>query len=136
MTKKALGRGLDSLISGGVVRSVAAEPPPVEVAVAPPATNVVQPLGSRPASIGGESGGNAVRYLGIDSIERSRFQPRTDFDPEQLRELADSIKQRGIIQPLLVRPTVTTDGTHHYELIAGERRWPAAREAGLTTIPA
>jgi ParB family chromosome partitioning protein len=136
MTKKALGRGLDSLISGGVVRSVAAEPSPVEVAVAPPATNVVQPLGSRPASTGGESGGNAVRYLGIDAIERSRFQPRTDFDPEQLRELADSIKQRGVIQPLLVRSAVTTDGTHRYELIAGERRWRAAREAGLTTIPA
>jgi len=136
MTKKALGRGLDALISGGVVRSVAVEPPHGEVAVAPPATNVVQPLGSRPASTGGESDGNAVRYLGIDTIERSRFQPRTDFDPEQLRELADSIKQRGVIQPLLVRPFIATDGTRRYELIAGERRWRAAREAGLTTIPA
>src|SRR6266446_10357472 len=136
MTKKALGRGLDSLISGGVVRSVAAEPPHVEVAIAPPATNVVQPLGSRLVSTNGESGGTAVSYLGIDAIERSRFQPRTDFDPEQLRELADSIKQRGVIQPLLVRPAVTTDGTRRYELIAGERRWRAAREAGLTTIPA
>jgi ParB family chromosome partitioning protein len=85
---------------------------------------------------GADSDGNAVRHLGIDTIERSRFQPRTDFDPEQLRELADSIKQRGVIQPLLVRPFVTTDGTRRYELIAGERRWRAAREAGLTTIPA
>src|SRR5271169_2036144 len=123
MTKKALGRGLDALISGGVVRSVAAEPPHVEVAVAPPATNVVQPLGSRPASTGGESDGNTVRYLGIDTIERSRFQPRTDFDPEQLRELADSIKQRGVIQPLLVRPLSGAGDTRRYELIAGERRW-------------
>ncbi len=135
MTKKALGRGLDSLISGGVVRSVAAEPPHVEVATAPPATNVVQPLGSRPVSTNGDDR-NAVRYLGIDTIERSRFQPRTDFDPEQLRELADSIKQRGVIQPLLVRPLGATDGAHRYELIAGERRWRAAREAGLTTVPA
>ena len=136
MTKKALGRGLDSLISGGVVRSVAAVPPHVEVATASPATNVVQPLGSRLASTDGESDRNAVRYLGIDTIERSRFQPRTDFDPEQLRELADSVKQRGVIQPLLVRPLGATDGAHRYELIAGERRWRAAREAGLTTIPA
>ena len=115
---------------------MAAEPPHVEVATASPATNVVQPLGSRLASTDGESDRNAVRYLGIDTIERSRFQPRTDFDPEQLRELADSIKQRGVIQPLLVRPLGATDGTRRYELIAGERRWRAAREAGLATIPA
>ena len=136
MTKKALGRGLDALISGGVVRSVAAEPSPAEVSIVPPATNVVQPLGTKPATTVSDADGNAVRHLGIDNIERSRFQPRTDFDPEQLRELADSIKQRGVIQPLLVRSAVTTDGTHRYELIAGERRWRAAREAGLTTIPA
>jgi ParB family chromosome partitioning protein len=136
MTKKALGRGLDALISGGVVRNVAVEPPHGEVAVAPSATNVVQPLGSKPAGAVAEPDGNTVRHLGIDTIERSRFQPRTEFDPEQLRELADSIKQRGVIQPLLVRPIVTTGGAPRYELIAGERRWRAAREAGLTTIPA
>ena len=135
MTKKALGRGLDALISGGVVRSVAAEPPHVEVATAPPATDVVQPLGSRLVSTNGDDR-NAVRYLGIDTIERSRFQPRTEFDPEQLRELADSVKQRGVIQPLLVRPLGATAGANRNELIAGERRWRAAREAGLTTIPA
>jgi ParB family chromosome partitioning protein len=144
MTKKALGRGLDALINGGVVRSVAVEPPHVEVAIAPPATvtTVAQPLGAVPPA----ATPNGVRHLGIDTIERSPFQPRTDFDPEQLRELADSIKQRGVIQPLLVRPiTITATGTvalptgeggRRYELIAGERRWRAAREAGLTTIPA
>jgi ParB family transcriptional regulator, chromosome partitioning protein len=144
MQKKALGRGLDALINGGVVRSVAIEPPHVEVAVVPPTpiATPVQPLGSPPSSANGE----AVRHIGIDTIERSPFQPRTEFDPEQLRELADSIKQRGVIQPLLVRPiTTTATGTvalpsgevaRRYELIAGERRWRAAREAGLTTIPA
>src|SRR5258706_16429440 len=104
MTKKALGRGLDSLISGGVVRSVAAEPPHIEVAIAPPATNVVQPLGSRLVSTNGESGGSVGNPLGIYNLERSPFQPRTDFYPEQLRLMADSLKQRGAILPLLVRP--------------------------------
>jgi ParB family chromosome partitioning protein len=138
MQKKALGRGLDALINGGVVRSVAIEPPHVEVSVVPPAPAVipVQPLGSPPSSATGE----AVRHIGIETIDRSPFQPRTEFDPEQLRELADSIKQRGVIQPLLVRAIKTTapqsEGTRRYELIAGERRWRAAREAGLTTIPA
>jgi ParB family chromosome partitioning protein len=138
MTKKALGRGLDALINGGVVRSVAVEPPHVEVAIAPPApaTTVAQPLGVMPPT----GPGTGIRHIGIDTIERSPFQPRTDFDPEQLRELADSIKQRGVIQPLLVRPIQTAvpqaENARRYELIAGERRWRAAREAGLTTIPA
>src|SRR5881396_3497657 len=120
MQKKALGRGLDALISGGVVNSVAIEPPHVPAAV--------RPLGAstEPAKP------NGIRYLDINQIARSRFQPRAEFDPEQLRELADSIKQRGVIQPLLVRPV---NGNGRYELIAGERRWRAAREAGLTTIP-
>ena len=130
MTKKALGRGLDALISGGVVRSVALEVPHVEVAArlldgATPSTNAP-----------GASGSDAVRHLDINAIERSRFQPRTEFDPEQLRELAESIQQRGVIQPLLVRPLTGADGQARFELIAGERRWRAAREAGLTTIPA
>ena len=138
MTKKALGRGLDALINGGVVRSVAVEPPHVEVAIAPsaPAATVAQPLGGLPPT----GPGSGIRHIGIDTIERSPHQPRTDFDPQQLRELADSIKQRGVIQPLLVRPVQTAvtqaESSRRYELIAGERRWRAAREAGLTTIPA
>ena len=136
MTKKALGRGLDALISGGIVRSVAIEPPHVDVAIAPsaPAMAVVQPLGSPINHSDVAASGNAVRHIGVDTIEPSRFQPRNEFDPEQLRELADSIKQRGVVQPLLVRPLA--NGSGRYELIAGERRWRAAREAGLTTIPA
>ncbi|HTS19385.1 MAG TPA: ParB/RepB/Spo0J family partition protein [Verrucomicrobiae bacterium] len=138
MTKKALGRGLDALINGGGVRSVAIEPPHVEVAITPPAPTapVAQPLGAQPPV----APGNGVRHLGIDTIDRSPFQPRTEFDPEQLRELAESIKQRGVIQPLVVRAIKTAtpqpESAVRYELIAGERRWRAAREAGLTTVPA
>jgi ParB family transcriptional regulator, chromosome partitioning protein len=137
MTKKALGRGLDALISGGVIRSVVVEPPHVEVTSTPsvPVTPV-KPLGSSSVSSITTSG-TAIRHIGVDTIERSRFQPRVEFDPDQLRELADSIKQRGVIQPLLVRPLAASlgDSSRRYELIAGERRWRAAREAGMTTVP-
>ena len=130
MTKKALGRGLDSLISGGVVRSVALDAPHVEVAIRPFGSAVdVVPI---PNASSEPAAGNGIRQLDINSIDRSRFQPRSEFDPEQLRELSESIKQRGVVQPLLVRPL--PNGRH--ELIAGERRWRAAREAGLTVIPA
>lgn len=71
------------------------------------------------------------RDIAIESIRPNPQQPRTEFDDEALRELANSIRQSGVIQPVVVRPT---DGT--YELIAGERRWRAAQLAGLTALPA
>lgn len=131
MTKKALGRGLDALISGGVTRGVVLEPPPqAEIAVVPPgatpAAATVTVVAEHPARNDG------VQRVALDRIERSRFQPRTEFDPDQLRELADSIRQRGVVQPLLVRP-VGAEG--RFELIAGERRWRAARDAGVTAVP-
>ena len=72
---------------------------------------------------------NTVR-LRINEIEPNRDQPRKTFDEEALSELADSIAQHGVIQPLLVRPV--SDG---YQLVAGERRWRAARLAGLSEVP-
>lgn len=64
-------------------------------------------------------------------IEPNRNQPRRDFDEESISELAESIKKHGLIQPIVVRPTA--QGT--YQIIAGERRWRACREAGLTEAP-
>jgi ParB family chromosome partitioning protein len=69
--------------------------------------------------------------LRISEIEPNRSQPRKQFDEESLAELSESIAQHGVLQPLLVRPM--TDGT--YQLVAGERRWRAARMAGLTEVP-
>ena len=69
--------------------------------------------------------------LGLDKIHPNPTQPRQIFQPEALAELAESIKSNGIIQPLIVRPK---DG--QYELVAGERRWRAAKLAGLTQVPA
>jgi ParB family transcriptional regulator, chromosome partitioning protein len=73
--------------------------------------------------------------LPLASIRPNRFQPRDHFDEEALSLLADSIRAVGVLQPVLVRPTGEDIG-EEYELIAGERRWRAARRVGLQTIPA
>jgi ParB/RepB/Spo0J family partition protein len=73
-----------------------------------------------------------VKILSIDRIESNPGQPRTVFDEDALRELAASIREHGVLQPILVRPL----GDNRYQLIAGERRWRATREAGIATIPA
>lgn len=111
MSRKALGKGLDALIPG------AGED-------AEPASEV----GSR-ARRPGEAG--VVTNVQVKAIRPNPFQPRQDFDRETLEELADSIRQKGVLQPILVRST-----EEGYELIAGERRLRAAKLAGLKAIPA
>ncbi len=101
MAKAALGKGLGALINPRV-----ASPTPVAE------------LGER------------VQQVPLDRIVPTPLQPRTEFRAEELRELIDSIRQHGIIQPLIVRQI---EGK--YELIAGERRWRASREVGLTSAP-
>ena len=73
-----------------------------------------------------------LRDLPVDVIRPSPNQPRTRFDPESIKRLAASMADAGVVQPLIVRPL----GDGRYELVAGERRWRAAREAGLATVPA
>ncbi len=75
----------------------------------------------------------SVRPLSIDLLEPNPFQPRTVLDPAALDELAQSIKARGVLQPILVRPHPSTGG--RYQIIAGERRWRAAGTAGLHEVP-
>ncbi|RUA06431.1 MAG: chromosome partitioning protein ParB [Gammaproteobacteria bacterium] len=74
---------------------------------------------------------NNLIMLGVNELQRGKFQPRDDFDPETLQELANSISAQGVIQPLVVRK-ITYD---KYEVIAGERRWRAAKIAGLKEVP-
>jgi len=74
----------------------------------------------------------ALRDLSVSQIEPNQHQPRDYFDEEALVSLTDSIRELGVLQPILVRPS----GLDRYELIAGERRWRAAKRAGLQTIPA
>ncbi|HIM58307.1 MAG TPA: ParB/RepB/Spo0J family partition protein [Gammaproteobacteria bacterium] len=73
-----------------------------------------------------------LKILSVDALQRGKFQPRDDIDPDTLNELANSITAQGVIQPLVVRK-VTYD---KYEIIAGERRWRAAKIAGLKEVPA
>ena len=71
--------------------------------------------------------------ISISSIVRNRYQPRKNFEKEGLEELTNSIKERGIIQPIIVRKSDDQDGK--FEIIAGERRWQAAQNAGLHEVP-
>jgi ParB family chromosome partitioning protein len=73
-----------------------------------------------------------VRVIPVDRIESNPQQPRIVFDADALTELSGSIREHGVLQPILVRPL----GNNRYQLVAGERRWRAAKEAGLATIPA
>lgn len=98
-----------------------------------------KPLGRGLAALLGEAAAPAsvtafgVQHLAVDLLEPSPFQPRQDMDEDALRELSDSIAQRGILQPLLVRPKPGMPG--HYQIIAGERRWRASQRAQVHEVP-
>jgi ParB family chromosome partitioning protein len=79
------------------------------------------------------SDSNSARSFPIEHLEPGPFQPRTSFQPESLTELVESIRARGILQPLLVRPHPKKPG--QFQIIAGERRWRAAQQAGLHELP-
>lgn len=103
-TRKRLGKGLGALLGETAVESVRGE---------------------------GEPAAAGVREIRIDQITPNRFQPRHTFHDESIAELAASIAEQGVLQPLIVAPR---DGG--FELVSGERRWRAARRAGLATVPA
>ena len=107
-TKKAgLGKGLDSLITNKVAPTKPAEPS------AQKDEKVIEGI-----------------LMDIKKVEPNREQPRKNFDEDALLELSESIKQFGVLQPLLVQ-----DKKGYYEIIAGERRWRAAKLAGLKEVP-
>ena len=100
--RKALGRGLGALLPSS---------------------------GEGDANAGGA--GRTYRLCPVENIRPNKFQPRKTFDDEKLAELVASIREQGIIQPIIVRK----EGERHFELIAGERRWRAAQKAGLKEVP-
>lgn len=111
--RKGLGRGLSALLADvGTMEE------------APAGTAAPAPAGAAPAT-------NAVP---IDRIRANPDQPRRTFDERELQDLAASIREKGVIQPLILRPHPRDDG--HYEIVAGERRWRAAQLAGVHELPA
>ena len=108
--KKGLGKGIDALIQGNNKSSV---------------TEI-----SKPEEKSEEKTDKGETMLKVNQIEPNRSQPRKDFDEDSLLELADSVKQFGVLQPLLVQKK-----NGYYEIIAGERRWRAAKLAGLKEVP-
>lgn len=119
MSKSALGRGLGALLGGGGQ--------PAKTTVTKPIATV-SPTYALPPLAGTNHG--ETRKIAITRIHPSVLQPRKDFTPEALQELADSIRAQGVIQPLIVRPK-----GNDFELIAGERRWRASQLAGLGEVP-
>jgi ParB family chromosome partitioning protein len=107
--KRGLGRGLDALLgSHQAARQTA------------------------PDTLAAAAGDGELKHLPVDLIQRGKYQPRRDMNPEALEELANSIRAQGVMQPIVVRP-IAAD---RYEIIAGERRWRATQLAGLDTVPA
>ncbi len=113
--KRGLGRGLDALLGAS---SSSGAGPLQEV-----------PTSGVTAATAEDHG---LRQLPVDLVQRGKYQPRKDIEPESLQELADSIKAQGVMQPIVVRPI----SDRKYEIIAGERRWRATQLAGLDAIPA
>ena len=120
--RSRLGRGLAGLVGMSQFGPTEEELVAEHVADLPSA---VEPDADGPA------GDGELLEISVESLVRNPYQPRKDFDAEAMQELVDSIAQHGVLSPLLVRP----DGGNRYQLIAGERRWKAAREAGLEVVP-
>lgn len=117
MAKPALGRGLGALMGG---TPVIARPATAPAAIVPPPALLAPAIDPR----------DHVQRVKLDRIRPCPLQPRKDFSDETLRELADSIKEQGIVQPLIVR-----ERNGFFELIAGERRWRASQLIGLAEVP-
>ncbi|MGI2798996.1 chromosome partitioning protein ParB [Photobacterium damselae subsp. damselae] len=110
MSKRGLGKGLDALFATSSVALAKQQ-----------AANQAQTL----------SNDGALRELAVTQLQSGKYQPRKDMADEALAELTESIRAQGIIQPIIVRELTNT----HFEIIAGERRWRAARQAGLKQVP-
>ncbi|MBI1976087.1 MAG: ParB/RepB/Spo0J family partition protein [Candidatus Omnitrophica bacterium] len=127
--RKSLGRGLKALIRdlpevtilAGETGLASLELPPQREALAKALSQQEEPLPKE-----------GFRWLEVGQIKTGKHQPRTLFNPESIRELSASIKEKGVIQPIVVRKT---ESSGEYELIAGERRFLAAQQAGLEKIP-
>ncbi len=131
--KTGLGRGLDALLGGSGLDP--ATPPPAAGQASVDVAKVSR-AGQAPQQAPQVAPGNVLRELDLDQLRPGVYQPRRDMHRESLQELADSIKQEGVLQPVTVRPVSRDSSGARFEIIAGERRWRAAQLAGIDKIPA
>ncbi|OAN41911.1 ParB/RepB/Spo0J family partition protein [Mycolicibacterium iranicum] len=133
--RSGLGRGLASLIPTGPVEGD--EPATLGPKMGGAAADVLLGGAPSPATPADANPVGAVyREIAPSQIDPNPRQPRQVFDEEALAELVHSIKEFGLMQPIVVRATAGDEGSPRYQLVMGERRWRAAQEAGLATIPA
>ncbi|MEZ5648733.1 MAG: ParB/RepB/Spo0J family partition protein [Alphaproteobacteria bacterium] len=138
ITKRRLGRGLDALFGEETAAEMAPSYAPSAretvnhgISSSGTAGTGVDNRSSAPA--GTHSGAGDRRVLPIEALRPNRYQPRRHFNEDALRELTASIRQHGILQPIVVRPDPDHGG--QFEIIAGERRWRAAQAAQLHHVP-
>ncbi|MGB0768741.1 MAG: ParB/RepB/Spo0J family partition protein [Phycisphaeraceae bacterium] len=136
-----LGRGLSSLMATPVEVAPPTAPAPAETVDSAnrqkdtthqsptPQSNATQPAGTQ-----NPTNEHGLHRIHVESIEPNRHQPRQRFDPSRIKALSESIASEGMMQPVVVRPIA--DSGDRYELVAGERRWRAAQQAGLEHVPA
>ena len=145
--RRGLGRGLSALIPESdfdflnIIARGEVAPSPVQQTESPSPSAAepvsVVPEGTPEPSDATTIPSGEIRYLAIGSIEANPFQPRQVFSKEELENLAASVREHGVLQPILVRPLpASKPEAPQYQLIAGERRWRAATRAGLTQVPA
>ena len=140
--RKSLGRGLSALIPDGDMEFLS------RVARGDNSTNIdieteiTKSSSDHPAlkrdkvPPGKDISTSQVQWLPSNSIEANPFQPRRNFSAQEMEDLAQSIKQHGVLQPILVRPLTQPRDGIHYQIVAGERRWRATQQAQLETVPA
>lgn len=153
-TKSGLGRGLNSLLGGSYQEAVPPEPAPVQRIVIKaddspepeekPTIRITEDETVKRKPISSDEYSSEDDHVTIKSVVQRRTdevpleavspnpdQPRTNFKPEEIEELASSIEKDGLLQPILVRPV----GNNKYQIIAGERRWQACRSLSMKTVP-
>lgn len=144
-SERGLGRGLSALMSDVSVINVPVETAkakpkqPSQKGQAPKKQAPKEPSANKSVTDPGTAPVNqrGVTSIAIDLLERNPDQPRKYFDKEKLEELTQSIKDKGVLQPILVRPLPkrTSKSKAHYQIVAGERRWQAALKAKLDSMP-
>lgn len=134
---RGLGRGLSALMAD---ISVPSDESQTENKPAPLETKSMPGYGSASAPKRAETEKRAIQFISIARLTRNPDQPRKQFDPHELEELTQSIKEKGLLQPILVRPLPESERSRvsakaDYQIVAGERRWQASLKAGLSSMP-